>query len=101
LIRNGETSTAACIPISLFVVTLAAQLGTEVSDKTGLSGLWDFEITYSGQSLDAVGNTGAADPAAAPSIFTALPEQLGLRLESSRAPIDVLAIDSVERPTEN
>ena len=66
-----------------------------VVDRTGLQGPFDVELEWSSDvSAGATaGNT--------PSIFTALQEQLGLRLEPSRGPVEVLVIDSVERPTPN
>ena len=69
-----------------------------VEDRTGLSGGFDFDLEFSVGSGAAprtdVGPEGA-------SIFTALEEQLGLRLRPVRAPVDVLVIDRVERPTED
>jgi uncharacterized protein (TIGR03435 family) len=69
-----------------------------VINRTGLAGEFQFELSWL-QDMQA----GAA-PAAAndgPSLFTALQEQLGLKLESSRGPVEVLVIESVERPTPN
>ena len=66
--------------------------------KTNLQGLFDFNLQFS-----TVG-TGAAPPAEEnprPSLFTAVQEQLGLRLESTKGPVDVLVIESVQKPTEN
>ncbi len=66
-----------------------------VIDRTGLTGRYDFQILY------APGFGDAADPAGAngPSLFTALTEQLGLTLQSDRAPLPYLVIDHVEHPT--
>jgi uncharacterized protein (TIGR03435 family) len=71
--------------------------GRTVIDKTGLTGLYDYPtLVYS------TDNTPANSPAAAyPSIFTAVQEQLGLKLEPSTAPLDILVIDSAEPPTPN
>jgi len=69
-------------------------------DKTGLTGKFDLNLKW---TIDA-GNPGIAPPAdslAGPSIFTALQEQLGLKLESTRGPVQVLVVDSVEKPSEN
>jgi uncharacterized protein (TIGR03435 family) len=76
---------------------LAAQLtGTidhVVTNKTGLTGAYDFTVRYTDE-------LSAAD-SSAPSIYTALQDQLGLKLESSKGPVQVLVIDHVERPSEN
>ena len=69
---------------------LSAPLGRAVVDRTGLSGSFDLELQWSpDQTADTAG----------PSLFTAIQEQLGLKLESQRAPIEVLVIDRVERLT--
>ena len=62
-----------------------------VVDETGLSGNWDLDLTFVYQVQDANGD--------GPSLFTALEEQLGLKLESGRAQVDVIVIDRLERPT--
>ena len=85
------TLTGGSVPMSSLVSALTAPIGRMVIDRTGLTGRWDFTLTF------------AADPtradADAPSLPTAVVEQLGLRLESTRAPIDVLIVDGIDRPT--
>jgi uncharacterized protein (TIGR03435 family) len=72
-----------------------------VTDGTGLQGNYDFDLTWAPeQTVQAP--PGAPSPAPdpdSPSIFTALREQLGLKLQSARGPVDVIVIDRVERPT--
>jgi uncharacterized protein (TIGR03435 family) len=66
-----------------------------VIDKTGLDGLYDF-------TLDWTPDDAPPDPAApAPSIFTALEEQIGLKLEPRKAPFEIIVIDHAEKPAEN
>jgi uncharacterized protein (TIGR03435 family) len=79
-------------PWSTVLQSIAASLDRRVIDRTGLSGLFDFELTY-GRGL----STSTDDPR--PDIFTAVRQQLGLRLEAGRAPFEVGVIDSVSRPT--
>ena len=68
----------------------------EVVDRTGLSGAFDFELRYAPDSVRAT----AADPTQLlPDVFTALQEQLGLKLESQRGPVEYLVIERIERPT--
>jgi uncharacterized protein (TIGR03435 family) len=83
------------------IANLAAALGSfglsrMVFDRTGLDGLFDFELQWTPDN-----NRSAADaqPNDAPSIFAALQEQLGLKAESQRGPVEFLVIDSIERPT--
>jgi len=77
-------------------------LGAPVVDRTGLTGLYDFDLTYSAASLAA-----GAEPLPLATeeshrpLFAAIQEQLGLKLESTRGPVDVLVIDSIRQPTEN
>lgn len=89
-------------PLSLFANGLAGQVGRIVVDRTGLEGNWDFEFTFTPervrqQSL-AGGATPESDPSG-PSLFTAIQEQLGLKLESTKGPVKVLVVDRVEQPS--
>jgi uncharacterized protein (TIGR03435 family) len=72
--------------------------GRVVVDRTGLSGRYVFTLRFAPPGAGPA-TSDAAD--AAPILFTALPEQLGLKLEATRAPIESLVIDHIERPTEN
>jgi uncharacterized protein (TIGR03435 family) len=79
------------------------QLGRVVVDRTGLPGSFDLDLDFAPES-PAAASTGAPDAppqSDAPSIFTAVQEQLGLKLESTSGPVEVLVIDRVERPTED
>jgi uncharacterized protein (TIGR03435 family) len=96
-------------PISALASALANQLGRPVIDKTGLSGSFDLALSFmpdggregrAGTPPPGVPLPPAVDPDA-PSLFTALQEQLGLKLESERGPVDVLVIDSVAQPIED
>jgi uncharacterized protein (TIGR03435 family) len=73
---------------------LSRMLGTPIVDKTGLTAYYDLSLRWSPDEA-------SADTTAAPSIFTAIQETLGLRLLSGREPVEVLVIDHVERPTAN
>jgi uncharacterized protein (TIGR03435 family) len=89
------------MPLSLFANNLSGQVQRVVVDRTGLSGGWDFEITYAPeQPLNPPPGVEfpAADPNA-PSLFTAIQEQLGLKLQSTKGAVEVLVVDSIERPT--
>lgn len=75
-------------PFEMLVSNLSSQLGRPVIDRTGLTGHYDFKLQWAPDSNG-------------PSIFTAIREQLGLRLESQRGPVDFLVIDRVEKPSKN
>jgi bla regulator protein blaR1 len=102
-IRMGNALiTAHGVGIGLLALNLSNLLGRRVVDKTGLTAKYDFELKWTPDpaQADAGGFGGAPDPNA-PSIFTALNEQLGLRLESERGPVEMFVIDRAEKPSEN
>ena len=92
------------IPLQQFTALLGTMLGRTVVDKTGLTGRYDIDLTYTpDQPIPAGINIPgpAADPNG-PSIYTAIQEQLGLKLESQKDQAEVLVIDHVDRqPGEN
>lgn len=100
---NGGVSTQrTCAPLAALVSSLSTALQAPVDDQTALTGLWDSELSYTGERRRNVNAAAVAqDPNDAPALFTALQEQLGLRLESRRGPVDVLVIESAAQPTEN
>jgi uncharacterized protein (TIGR03435 family) len=97
--------------LGMLAFTLSNQLGRLVIDKTGLTGQYHFEWKWTPDpGQPATAPLGPPPPGAAlprppdphgPSIFTAVEEQLGLRLESQEAPVETLVIDRVETPSEN
>jgi uncharacterized protein (TIGR03435 family) len=72
--------------------------GRPVSDKTGLTGKYDFVLKYQGRT-DQDRSADDMDPT--PPLDRALTEQLGLKVETAKGPVKVLVIDHVEKPTEN
>ena len=107
---RGELSGQG-VELEMLTRTLSSQLGRTVIDRTGLKGNFDFKLTWTpdpGQSATPLG--GGPPPGAdappppdpnGPSVFTALQEQLGLRLESQKGPVEMLVIESVAKPSEN
>ena len=85
------------VPMGQLAALVSLVVGRPVVDRTGLAGNYEMELRFSG---DAVAGAPAPDPGA-PSIFTALQEQLGLKLDAERELVDVLVIERIERPTEN
>jgi uncharacterized protein (TIGR03435 family) len=81
---------AGGIPMWQLANRLTVFVGRTVVDRTGLEGYYDWQLLFS--------PPGAADQSGG-SIFTALQEQMGLKLESTRAPVEVWVVDRVERPT--
>jgi uncharacterized protein (TIGR03435 family) len=79
---------------------LARQLGTVVVNKTGLQGLYDFNLQWKSDGSHA-SQESAADSASNQSLLTAVEEQLGLKLELQNAATQVLVIDHIEKPAEN
>lgn len=89
---------ARAVTMERFASALTRSVRRPVIDRTGLSGEFDINMTYRAD-LDA--GPAPAPPQNFPDLFTAIREQLGLRLESGRAPVEVLVVDRVERPADN
>jgi len=89
-------------PMRQYAAILSDLVGRPVMDRTGLAGNFSAVVTYTPDNgLRAIGADQPAIDPNAPSIFTALQEQLGLKLESTRGPVEVLVIDHIERPSED
>ena len=82
------------VPLEYLAANLAYLLGRTVIDKTGLAGKYSYTVTYTPDDAPPADTNG-------PSLFTALQDQLGLKLESSKGPVDLLVIDHVEKPDAN
>lgn len=88
------------VAVGQLALNLANELGRPVVDKTGLTGKYTFELKWDASVPSATQSSEATDPEGG-SIFTALQEQLGLRLESQKGPVKVLVVDRAERPSAN
>ncbi len=112
-VTRGKTTDLAIHVQGASLQGLAFLLGLSVDrpvvDKTGITGLYDFNLEFGKDETTALrqcrppepGAVGAQQPASGPSIFTAMQEQLGLKLESGKGSREVLVIDHIERPSEN
>ena len=90
------------IPIAQSLPYLAPFVNRVVVDRTGLGGRYDLDLEWAPEALpSAVAPTtdGSLGDANRPSIFTALQEQLGLKLDSTTGPVEVLVVDRIERPS--
>jgi len=87
LVVNRQSLIARTQPIEKVTPALQSLSGRPVVDRTGLTGTFDIDMKWSASGDDG------------PSLFTALQEQLGLKLEPSRAPFEVVVIDAIRRPT--
>ena len=100
---TGEAST-----MQLLALNLGGLVGRPVLDKTGLNGRYDFKLEWTPEAASTLNSTSvsasevplASDPASA-ALFAALQEQLGLRMESQKAPVETLCIDRVALPSPN
>lgn len=79
-----------------FSLLLKFFLDRPVVDRTGLTGRYDFRLQWTFDETQAPGGGNSA-----PGVFTAIVEQLGLKLEQVKAPTDVLVVDKVEHPSAN
>jgi uncharacterized protein (TIGR03435 family) len=88
-------ATKASMASLVYLLGLPQVTDRPVLDRTGITGEFNFEVKFAPVDNNAFGNTSSS------SIFTALQEQLGLKLEAAKAPLEVFVIDSAEKPTEN
>ncbi|MGA7341935.1 MAG: TIGR03435 family protein [Terracidiphilus sp.] len=109
--QPGEL-TGQAVPIGILVRQLSFTLGSTVVDQTGVTGKYDLDLKWTPDvgsgSMPAApdgGQPGAATPpvpdGSGPSLFTALEEQLGLKLEARKVPADVIVIDHIDQPSPN
>ena len=104
-----QTMTGHAVPIARLAYMLTRGLERPVLDETGLTGNYDFTITFSpdqSQSPQTGGGAIGSAPtvaldSAAPSLSTAVEEQLGLKLQSGKGPVEIIVVDHVERPVGN
>ena len=99
-------------PVAFLIHALSPQVGRTIVDKTGLTGSYDFTLQWTPDDAPPAmaggvpggppaGGGASTSDASGPSLFTALEEQLGLKLESQKGPVDVIVIDHIEMPSEN
>ncbi len=94
------TLSAKTISMSKFAEWVSRQVGRPTIDATGTKGVFTFKLEWS--PVENQPPEPGAPPPAAPTIYTALQEQLGLRLQGQKVPVNVLVVDHMERvPTEN
>jgi uncharacterized protein (TIGR03435 family) len=93
------------VPMGTFARGISGLAGRQVVDETGLTGIYDLTLKWTpeqrSESLPSGPSTAPSPATSGPSIFSALEEQLGLKLESRKSLIPVLVIDHVERPSPN
>jgi uncharacterized protein (TIGR03435 family) len=95
-------------PTQFLAHVLSQQLGKTVVDKTGLTGKYDYTLQWTPDDATPAGGAGGgperdenAAPAGGPSLFTAVEEQLGLKIESTKGLVDVIVIDRLDLPSAN
>jgi uncharacterized protein (TIGR03435 family) len=86
---GGGNLVASAAKLEVLTANLSGATSRSVENRTGLTGAFDIDLSWA--------SDGSADTAQ-PSIFTALQEQLGLKLESTRAPVEILVVDSISKP---
>jgi len=91
-VMNGAGTT-----VKMLTNSLSQVVGRTVIDETGLKGAYDFKLEWTPDGPEGGGPSGETGP----SIFAAIQEQLGLKLESKRAPVPLLIIEKIDKPSEN
>lgn len=103
-VKKGEIHGRAVPMAALLYALSGVSLDRQVIDKTGLEGLYDFDLLWTPEDV-AEAHSGSNDKGLgeplAPSIFTAIQEQLGLRLFATKAQVKAVIVDHIERPSSN
>jgi len=92
---HGTAMTATGVTLSDLAMNLTFPLDRTVINKTGLTGRYDFRLQWTPDGV------ATAPTDAPPDLFTAIEEQLGLKLQAAKGPVETLVIDHVEQPTAN
>jgi uncharacterized protein (TIGR03435 family) len=95
MIRDGHLNSHD-VPVAALANMLSAQLQRTVLNQTGLPGRYDFTLTWAPDN-----GSGPSPDATAPPLFVALQEQLGLKLQPGKGPVETLVVDHVDPPSEN
>jgi uncharacterized protein (TIGR03435 family) len=107
------TMTGKAVPITNLVRNLSMNLRRSVVDKTGLTGKYDFTLRFApdmsmavqtpppGGAIDGASPIGTASDSTAPTLVVAIQEQLGLKLESTKGPVEIIVINHVEKASDN
>jgi uncharacterized protein (TIGR03435 family) len=98
---GGGKLTGQGIAMSGLANFLSSQVHRLVVDETGLTGKYDVALQWTPDDMSGGHEEAAAAPDSGPTIYTALQEQLGLRLDSTKGPVETVVVDHVEMPTEN
>jgi uncharacterized protein (TIGR03435 family) len=104
--------TGQALEMGALTTVLSQQLGRTILDHTGLKGQYDISLQWTpdvGEGMMFGGPAGPKPPgenpappeSTGPSIYTALQEQLGLKLDSTKGPVEIVVVDRVEQPSEN
>jgi uncharacterized protein (TIGR03435 family) len=89
------------LPASQIARSLSILAGRFVADRTGLTGSWDFNLKFAPEQRGQPPGGNATADSDLPGFFTAIQEQLGLKLEATKGPVDVVVIDSIEQPKDD
>ena len=98
--RSGVI-TAGAVSMDELARNMSRLVGRVIVNRTGLQGRYDFDLKFVPDAELTAGPAADRPPDALPSLLVALEEQLGLKLEAQRAPVDVVVVDSIQRPTED
>jgi uncharacterized protein (TIGR03435 family) len=106
MMNNSLVTLASnAVPIASLVAQLSMTIGQQVIDQTGLKGTYQYTLQFSPQGLGGLppppGDPDSSSASNTASIFTALQEQLGLKLESTKGPVETITIDHIEEPSPN